>query len=110
MATIFQILNTRGEVEGSAELREKLKSSLKTLTQYIINFNTSVEFIFRKLLMNKICYNIRARKCQEVRKTQILSVAVMIHTCWKWEGFREFAAFSRQWSYDIYFLLVILST
>ena len=100
---IFQILNTRGEVKRNVELREKLKSSLKTSIQYIINFNTSVEFIFRKLLMNKVYYNICARKCQEVRKPQILSVALMIHTYWKWEGIREFADFSRQRSVRHFF-------
>jgi len=46
--------------------------------------------------MNKVYYNISARKCQEVRTPQILWVPVVIHTYWQWEGFREFAALSRQ--------------
>jgi hypothetical protein len=84
---------TRVEVKESIELRKKLKSSLKTLIKYITNFNASVEFIFRKLLKNKVYNNICASKCQEVRKPQILPAAVMIHRYWQWEGFQEFAAF-----------------
>lgn len=39
-----------------------MKSSLKTLIQYIINFNTSVQFVFRKVPLNNVYYNIRTRK------------------------------------------------